>query len=80
MPELTKGNNLADLIPLIQRVLELARAQGAGAAEAEVGSGAGFSITARWGEAEKIEHMRDKSLGITVYIDKRKGSASTSDF
>jgi len=80
MPELTKKNNLADLINLIQRVLELARARGASAAEADIGSGTGFSATVRWGEVEKIEHERDKGLSVTVYVGKRKGSASTSDF
>jgi PmbA protein len=32
------------------------------------------------GEVEAIEHQRDKGLGITVYVDQRKGSASTTDF
>ena len=65
---------------LINRVLEEALQQGASAAEADIDTGTGFSITVRLGEVEKIEHERDKGLGITVYMDKRKGSASTSDF
>jgi len=81
MPELSKGNNnLAGLTHLIHRVLELARAQGAGAAEADIGSGTGFTATVRWGEVEKIEHERDKALSVTVYMGQRKGNASTSDF
>ena len=80
MADLSKENKLADVINLIQRVLELARAQGASAAEADIGSGTGFSATVRWGEVEKIEHERDKGLSVTVYMDQRKGSASTSDF
>jgi PmbA protein len=80
MAELSKENNLADLINLIRRVLDLARKQGASAAEADIGSGIGFSATVRWGEVEKIEHERDKGLSVTVYMGKHKGSASTSDF
>ena len=65
---------------LINRVLEEAVRQGASAAEADIDTGTGFSVTVRMGEVEKIEHERDKGLGITVYMDKHKGSASTSDF
>jgi PmbA protein len=80
MTKPAKENKLADLINLIHRVLDLARKQGATAAEADIGSGTGFSATVRWGEVEKIEHERDKGLSVTVYMDKHKGSASTSDF
>ena len=31
------------------------------------------------GETETIEFHRDKGVGVTVYFDKAKGSASTSD-
>jgi len=80
MPEPTKNNNLTDLIDLTRRVLDLARAQGASAAEADIGTGTGFTATVRWGEVEKIEHERDKGLSVTVYMGQRKGSASSSDF
>ena len=73
-------NNLKKPLELIQRILDEARQQGATAAEADIDSGTGFSVTVRLGEVEKIEHERDKGLGVTVYMDKRKGSASTSDF
>jgi PmbA protein len=70
-------NTLQDLI--IQ-ILDAARSQGAMQAEADIGTGAGLSVTVRMGEVEKIEHERDKGLSVTVYMDKRKGNASTSDF
>ena len=73
-------SNIKNPVELIQRVLAEARQQGATAAEADIDTGTGFSVTVRLGEVEKIEHERDKGLGITVYMDKRKGSASTSDF
>jgi len=57
-----------------------ARRQGATAAEAEIGTGTGLAVTARLGELEKLEHERDKGLGVTVYMDHRKGTASSSDF
>src|SRR5262249_3546779 len=39
----------------------------------------GLSVTARLGEVETLEYQRDRGLGVTVYRDKRKGSASTAD-
>lgn len=78
--KISKQNNTTDPVELVQRVLELANNEGVSSAEADVGTGTGFSVTVRWGEAEKIEHERDKGLSITVYKGKRKGSANTSDF
>ena len=60
--------------------LKEAGALGATSAEISVSSSAGLSANVRMGEIETIEHTRDKALGITIYIGKRKGSASTSDF
>jgi PmbA protein len=34
----------------------------------------------RKGELENVERNRDKSLGVTVYVGQRRGSASSSDF
>lgn len=80
MPNIAEHNKNHDLPALIQRILDDTRAQGASAAEVDAGTGTGFSVTVRWGEVEKIEHERDKALSITVYMGKRKGTASTSDF
>ena len=57
-----------------------ARRQGATAAETEVSEGYGQTVTVRRGEVETIEYNRDKGLGVTVYIGKQRGHASTSDF
>lgn len=65
---------------IINQALDLTRKAGASAAEATIGSGTGFAVTARLGEVETIEHQNDKGLNITVYVDARKGSASTTDF
>ena len=40
---------------------------------------AGFSVEARLGNVETVEHHRDNSLDITVYHRHRTGSASTSN-
>ena len=69
-----------DLKHIVEQVLSLAESSGATAAEADIGSGSGLSITVRMGDIETIEHQRDKSLAVTVYLGGRKGSASTTDF
>lgn len=65
---------------LLDAVLDAARACGATSAEADIGSGHGLSVSVRKGEPENVEHQRDKSLSLTVYLGQRKGSASTTDF
>ena len=69
-----------DLESIIERALEEARARGASQAEAAVSQDTGLSVGVRLGEVETLEHQRDRSLGLTVYFGKRKGSASTADF
>lgn len=61
-------------------VLDYARKRGASAAEMEVSEGAGQTVTARQGEVETIEYNRDKGIGVTVYIGKQRGHASSTDF
>lgn len=69
-----------ELTGLIQQILEEAKQQGATAAEADIVTGAGLTVTTRLSEVEKVEHERDKDLSMTVYIGNQKGSASSSDF
>lgn len=61
-------------------VLRHARIGGADGCETEVSDGYGQTVTVRKGEIETIEHNRDKGLGVTVYIGRKKGHASSSDF
>ncbi|MGY8814305.1 MAG: metalloprotease PmbA [Gammaproteobacteria bacterium] len=70
----------SNLEGIINQTLDHARQSGATTAEANIGSGTGFSVTARLGDVETVEHQNDKGLNITVYINTKKGSASTSDF
>ena len=71
---------LEDARAIMDKALSRSRALGANSAEADISTGGGLSVNVRMGQVETIEHQRDKSLGITVYMGKRKGSASTTDF
>ncbi len=65
---------------LVQSCLDEAKKQGAHSAEASVNIGHGFAVTARLGEVETLEHNNDRGLGVTIYVDNKKGSASTTSF
>ncbi len=69
-----------DLESIIEFALAEAKSRGAAQAEAAVSQDTGLSVSVRLGEVETLEHQRDRSMGITVYIEGRKGSASTADF
>jgi PmbA protein len=64
----------------VDLALSHAKQLGAADAAAEVSEGAGLSVSVRKGELENVERNRDKSLGVTVYLGRRRGNASTSDF
>ncbi len=72
--------NNPNLENILSRVLELSSQHGATSAEVNIGTGAGFSVTARLGEPETVEHQRDKGLNVTCFVNHKKGSASTTDF
>ena len=65
---------------ILTQTLELAEQAGASSAEISIGSGMGFSVIARLGVVETVEHQNDKGLNVTVYVNTKKGSASTTDF
>jgi PmbA protein len=70
----------ARLEEMVQDIIARARAAGADQVEAGVSFDTGLSVTVRLGETETLEFNRDRVLGLTVYFDHRKGTASTSDF
>jgi PmbA protein len=74
------SHSLDSLRQIAADVLEHARSLGASAAETEVSEGFGNNVTVRLGEVETIEYARDKGVGVTVYLEKQRGHASTSDF
>jgi PmbA protein len=65
---------------LVDSAMAHAKKLGATDSAAHASEGCGLSVSVRKGELENVERNRDKSLGITVHIGKRRGNASTSDF
>lgn len=67
-----------DLLAAAELALTLARQAGA---QAQVGAtkSSGLSVSTRLQQIENIEFNNDGALGISVYLGKRKGNASTSD-
>lgn len=65
---------------LAQEALTHARKLGASDAAVDLSEGVGLSVSVRKGDTENVERNRDKSLGLSVYVGQRTGSASTSDF
>jgi PmbA protein len=68
-----------ELETLVRTALEEATRRGVDQAEVAVSSDTGLSATARLGDVENLEYSNDRGLWITVYKDKCKGNASTSD-
>lgn len=62
-----------------QLALDAARAGGATQAEAGVSASRGLSVSVRKGEVESLEFQQDRDIGVTVYVGRRKGNASTGD-
>lgn len=68
-----------ELEGLVTMALDEATGLGVDQAEVVASQDTGLSATARLGEVESLEYTNDRGIGITVYKDSRKGSASTSD-
>jgi PmbA protein len=65
---------------LARDVLSFAREKGGTDAAVEISEGGGLSVSVRKGKIETIEKNKDKGMGVTVFIGKKRGNASTSDF
>ena len=74
------SHSSAELREIAQDMLVYAKQRGASAASVELSEGFGQGVNVRHGEVETIEYNRDKGLGITAYIGRQRGNASTSDF
>ncbi|PKO53127.1 MAG: metalloprotease PmbA, partial [Betaproteobacteria bacterium HGW-Betaproteobacteria-2] len=70
---------LEQLQDMSARVLKLAKAAGASAAETDISLGIGQNVSVRLGETETIEYNRDKGVSVSVYFGQQRGHASTSD-
>jgi PmbA protein len=69
---------------LAQLVLDAARRAGASGCDFDISEGHGLTVTVRKGKPDVIEHNRDRSAGVSIYLGERprvrRGHASTSDF
>lgn len=80
---MSDSNNIQTQIEQVkQRVIDamtMATTLGADGAEVAMSRQQGLSVSTRLGEVENVEFTNDGGLGITVYKNGRKGSASTAD-
>lgn len=70
---------IEDVKQRVATVLSLAESLGTDGAEVALSKQQGLSVGTRLGEVENVEFTNDGALGITVYKNGRKGSASTAD-
>jgi len=63
----------------VNEALTFARQLGVDQAEVALGKSTGISVNTRLGEVENIEFNHDGAMGISVYLNQCKGSASTAD-
>lgn len=70
---------LSEIKQVVSDVLSLAKQKGAEQAEASMSKVQGIAVATRLKEVETVEFTNDGGLGITVYVDGCKGSASTAD-
>ncbi|HEX7249933.1 MAG TPA: metallopeptidase TldD-related protein, partial [Burkholderiales bacterium] len=74
----------AELQGLAAIVLERARKAGASGCDCDVSEANGLTVTVRKGKPDVIEHNRDRTVGVSIYLGERpkvrRGHASTSDF
>lgn len=74
------NHSQSELKDMAQQILQFAKEKGASDAATEISEGGGLSVSVRKGQIETIEQNQDKVVGITVFIGKKRGNASTSDF
>src|SRR5947207_1776550 len=73
----------AEFHDMAEQVLARAMRGGASGCECEVSEGYGLTVAVRKGKPDTIEHNRDRSIGVSIYLGERpkvrRGHASTSD-
>src|ERR1700728_3479259 len=69
-----------ELKEIASDILRHAKSLGGTDAATEISEGDGLSVSVRHGQVDTIEHNRDKTVGVTVFIGNKRGNASTSDF
>lgn len=69
----------AQLTERATEALALAKQLGADAAEVGASVDQGLGVSVRLGEVETVELSRNQGIAVTLYVGKRKGSASSTD-
>src|SRR3990167_8125680 len=70
----------SDIVYFADIALQKLKSLGVNTAEISLSQASGFSVTARLGDVETMEHHLDKNFSVTVIQDYCTGSASSSDF
>ena len=74
-----RDTGLQELQNFAAEALECARHNGADACSVSVSAQQGLNLTVRMGDIEVLEHTRDRGIGVTVFLGRRKGVASCGD-
>lgn len=78
IPDPEKNRQRLELLGAL--ALDEAKKSGASAAEVSGGVNEGLSVKARQGDVDTVEHNRDKSMSVTVFLGQSTASASSTDF
>lgn len=77
---MTTQINVESLKQIAEQALDLAKKCGADAVEVEGHLGQGMSVNVLNQQVDALEYDRGKEFTITIYLGKKRGSASTNDF
>lgn len=76
---ITTSKSTDELQNILLDILKRAKKKGASDAVVGINMDSGFSVDVHMGEVDTIAFSEDNSVGVTLYIGKAKGSASSSD-
>jgi PmbA protein len=68
-----------DYLNLLDRLLDMAKREGADAADALVFESASLSVAQRLGNPEMVERAESRDLGLRVFVGKRQATVSSTD-
>jgi PmbA protein len=77
---MTQLLNTEFLAKIAEQAIDLAKKKGASAAEVDGHIGQGMSVNILNQQVDSLEYDRGKEFAITVYLGKKRGSATTNDF
>lgn len=77
---MTQRLNTELLADIAAQAIDLAKKKGAEAVEVDGHIGQGMSVNILNQQVDSLEYDRGKELSITVYLGKKRGSATTNDF